>query len=117
MTSGFRFSVAVTAEMAMSLYRQLEVKSLELSRTQEVRAARLPENLSLNRWHNVLPYDATRVRLNPLIQTNGRSTDYINASHVNVHEADRCYILTQGPLKETVSHFWTMVHQVNMLKT
>lgn len=112
MSSGFRFSVSVTTEAAMVLYRQLEMKSIEASANQEFRAARSAENLSLNRWHNVLPFDASRVRLIPPFQAKGFTTDYINASLVNVNEADRCYILTQGPLKETVWHFWTMVYQV-----
>ena len=113
MSSGFRFSVAVSAEMAQVLYRQLEIKSMDAARNFEFRAAKMPENLCLNRWHNVLPYDATRVKMNPPFggKLSG-STDYINASHVNVREANRCYILTQGPLKETIWHFWTMVYQV-----
>ena len=114
MSSGFRNSVAISAEMAQIIYRQLEMKSMEASQNFEFRAAKLPENLALNRWHNVLPYDTTRVKLSPLFPAgkSGMSTDYINANYVNVAEADRCYILTQGPLKETVWHFWTMVHQV-----
>lgn len=116
MSSGFRFSVAVSAEMAQVLYRQLEIKSMDAARNFEFRAAKMPENLCLNRWHNVLPYDATRVKMNPPFggKLSG-STDYINASHVNVREANRCYILTQGPLKETIWHFWTMVYQVLFL--
>lgn len=110
MTSGCRFSVSVSAEIANVLYRQLEHKSMEQAQNSEYRAAKLPENLMLNRWHNVLPYDATRVKLNP-IYPGKFGTDYINASYVNVPEANRCYILTQGPLKETIWHFWLMVYQ------
>lgn len=36
-------------------------------------------------------------------------TDYINASLVEVPEVKRKYILTQGPLGNTVDHFWSMV--------
>ena len=35
--------------------------------------------------------------------------DYINANLIPVDEADRKYILTQGPLPYTVGHFWAMV--------
>lgn len=35
--------------------------------------------------------------------------DYINANLIPVDEAGRRYILTQGPLPNTVSHFWAMV--------
>ncbi|KAL1778074.1 tyrosine-protein phosphatase non-receptor type 2 isoform X1 [Sigmodon hispidus] len=38
--------------------------------------------------------------------------DYINASFVDIEEAQRSYILTQGPLPNTCCHFWLMVwHQ------
>ncbi|PIK52763.1 hypothetical protein BSL78_10337, partial [Apostichopus japonicus] len=36
-------------------------------------------------------------------------SDYINASLVEVPEANRKYILAQGPLDHTVDHFWQMV--------
>jgi protein tyrosine phosphatase len=36
-------------------------------------------------------------------------TDYINASLVEVKDVDRRYILTQGPLSNTVAHFWALV--------
>lgn len=37
------------------------------------------------------------------------STDYINANLIKTEKADRKYILTQGPLSNTISHFWLMV--------
>lgn len=37
------------------------------------------------------------------------STDYINANLVEVSAADRKYILTQGPLPNTIGHFWLMI--------
>lgn len=37
--------------------------------------------------------------------------DYVNASLVEVPEADRRYILTQGPLSNTLGDFWTMCWQ------
>jgi len=69
--------------------------------------ANLAANRPLNRWHNVLPADGTRVVLNPTF----KNSDYINANHVVVPEAKRAYILTQGPLPETIGHFWNMVWQ------
>ena len=40
-------------------------------------------------------------------------TGYINASHVSatVGNQQRFYIASQGPLPQTVSHFWQMVFQ------
>ena len=81
MSSGFRLSVSVSAEMAQVLYRQLEAKSIEASRNLEFRVAKLPENLSLNRWHNVLPYDVTRVKLSPPFPRNEASSNQMSSSN------------------------------------
>nr|CDS25609.2 tyrosine protein phosphatase non receptor type [Hymenolepis microstoma] len=49
--------------------------------------------------------DETRV----LLQSESTG-DYINANYVKVNEVpSRRYILTQGPLPQTVGHFWQMV--------
>ncbi len=47
----------------------------------------------------------------PYFQDN--KTGYINASHVSatVGDQQRFYIASQGPLPQTVSHFWQMVFQ------
>ncbi|KAJ2628923.1 Tyrosine-protein phosphatase non-receptor type 13 [Coemansia sp. RSA 1290] len=61
-------------------------------------------NYDLNRYHDVLPFDHNRVRLD------GKH-DYINASHI-VLPADissNRYIATQGPLTHSVGDFWRMV--------
>uniref|UniRef100_A0A0B7A0U4 protein-tyrosine-phosphatase n=1 Tax=Arion vulgaris TaxID=1028688 RepID=A0A0B7A0U4_9EUPU len=64
--------------------------------------AREPDNRRKNRYRDVSPYDHSRVSLSGDI-------DYINASFVNVPEANRKYILTQGPLEHTMCDFWQMV--------
>ncbi|XP_071749891.1 receptor-type tyrosine-protein phosphatase alpha-like [Lepeophtheirus salmonis] len=69
------------------------------------------ENLCLNRYDNVLPYDHSRVVLH---SKNGRS-DYINASLVENDRAKRRYILSQGPLYMTIGHFWSMVWHENSM--
>jgi tyrosine-protein phosphatase non-receptor type 1 len=61
------------------------------------------ENVQLNRYMNVSPFDYNRVKIARLAK------DYINASFVNIDLVDQPYILTQGPLPNTVSHFWAMV--------
>lgn len=63
--------------------------------------ARSAVNRNKNRYRDVSPYDHSRVKLSNNV--------YINASLVEVKEANRKYILTQGPLEVTVSHFWQMV--------
>ena len=63
------------------------------------------ENRCKNRWHNVLPYDKTRITL-----TNG-NTDYINANKIALNDFKAKFIGTQGPLEETVQDFWRMIWQ------
>jgi len=67
-----------------------------------------PENKANNRYRDVYPFDHSRVPLKSV-----SSTDYINASLVDVPEVERRYILTQGPLGNTVDHFWSMVWEQN----
>jgi len=66
------------------------------------------ENKKKNRYPDKLPYDHNRVILNALI--NGANSDYINASTVTDHDPrNPSYIVTQGPLGQTVADFWQMV--------
>lgn len=70
--------------------------------------ARLPSNLSKNRYRDIAPYDSTRV-----ILQNGPNGDYINASYINMEipssDIVLTYIAAQGPLQSTVGDFWQMV--------
>ncbi|XP_022215522.1 tyrosine-protein phosphatase non-receptor type 61F isoform X2 [Drosophila obscura] len=61
------------------------------------------QNRGLNRYRDVNPYDHSRIVLKR------GNVDYINANLVKLERADRQYILTQGPLEDTVGHFWLMV--------
>ncbi|XP_026149939.1 tyrosine-protein phosphatase non-receptor type 2a [Mastacembelus armatus] len=67
------------------------------------KVAKLPVNRNLNRYRDVSPYDHSRVKLE------NSENDYINASLVMVDEAQRAYILSQGPLRNTCGHFWLMI--------
>lgn len=84
--------------------------------TDDCNTATLSNNRLKNRFRNVLPYDANRVRL-----SDDADTDYINASHVRVDvgsadvESAICdYIVGQGPLPETTDDFWNMVWQTEV---
>lgn len=66
-----------------------------------------PYNRCLNRYRDVNPYDHSRIIIHR------SSVDYINANLVQLERADRKYILTQGPLVDTVGHFWLMVWEQN----
>jgi len=84
------------------LFRQIcnESRNHDFTAVEALKA----ENKQLNRYRDVYPYDHSRV---PLV--NVSTTDYINASLVVADSVSRSYILTQGPLPGTVSHFWSMV--------
>uniref|UniRef100_A0A1A7WF34 Tyrosine-protein phosphatase non-receptor type n=1 Tax=Iconisemion striatum TaxID=60296 RepID=A0A1A7WF34_9TELE len=86
-----------------NIYNEIRNRAAEHSYS----AAKLPVNKNLNRYRDVSPYDHSRVRLQNF------EHDYINASLVEVEEAERAYILTQGPLRNTCSHFWLMVWEQN----
>ena len=61
----------------------------------------------VNRYTDVIPFDSTRVVLQSV--GNNNMDDYINASYVYTPKRTRRYIATQGPLENTVEHFWSMV--------
>ncbi|KPP74555.1 tyrosine-protein phosphatase non-receptor type 2-like, partial [Scleropages formosus] len=69
------------------------------------KVAKYPENRNRNRYRDVSPFDHSRVKLG------NTENDYINASLVVMEEAERSYILTQGPLRNTCGHFWLMIWQ------
>ncbi|KAI1897102.1 hypothetical protein AGOR_G00079660 [Albula goreensis] len=82
-----------------AIYQEIRQQSSELP----CKFAKLPENKTRNRYRDVSPFDHSRIHLQ--LGTN----DYINASLISVEEAQRSYILTQGPLPNTCGHFWEMV--------
>lgn len=67
--------------------------------------AKLPQNVSKNRYRDISPYDATRVILKG-------SDDYINANYINMEipawSLINRYIACQGPLPHTCADFWQM---------
>uniref|UniRef100_A0A8B9F2H1 Protein-tyrosine-phosphatase n=1 Tax=Amazona collaria TaxID=241587 RepID=A0A8B9F2H1_9PSIT len=67
--------------------------------------ARLPQNISKNRYRDISPYDATRV----ILKSN---EDYINANYINMEIPSSTiinqYIACQGPLPNTCPDFWQM---------
>jgi len=66
------------------------------------------ENKKKNRYPDKLPYDHNRVILNAVL--NGSNSDYINASSVTDHDPrNPSYIVSQGPLSQTVADFWQMI--------
>ncbi|KAI0984572.1 hypothetical protein GJ496_011924 [Pomphorhynchus laevis] len=49
-----------------------------------------------------------------LVKLKNCQTSYINANFVGYKPANRSYILSQGPLSNTISHYWNMVWRDNV---
>ncbi|KAF7656249.1 hypothetical protein LDENG_00044620 [Lucifuga dentata] len=84
----------------------------DVGRNQPLDTALLPENRGKNRYNNILPYDATRVKLSYV--DDDPCSDYINASYIPGNNFRREYIATQGPLPGTKDDFWKMVWEQNV---
>ncbi|XP_064626984.1 tyrosine-protein phosphatase Lar-like isoform X3 [Lineus longissimus] len=74
-------------------------------------SASLAVNKFKNRLVNILPYESTRVCLQPIRGVDG--SDYINASFIDGYRYRTAYIATQGPLAETTEDFWRMLWEHN----
>ncbi|KAF8786934.1 Receptor-type tyrosine-protein phosphatase like protein [Argiope bruennichi] len=92
---------------------ELEFKKLANMKTQSSKfvSANLPVNKFKNRLMNILPYESTRVCLQPIRGVDG--SDYINASFIDGYKYRNAYIATQGPLPETTEDFWRMLWEHN----
>nr|XP_027202384.1 tyrosine-protein phosphatase Lar-like isoform X2 [Dermatophagoides pteronyssinus] len=80
-------------------------------------SANLQCNKHKNRLMNILPYESTRVFLQPIRGVEG--SDYINANFIDGYKYRNAYIATQGPLIETGDDFWRMIweHNSNIIVT
>ncbi|XP_029561449.1 receptor-type tyrosine-protein phosphatase S isoform X2 [Salmo trutta] len=92
---------------------ELEFKRLANTKAHTSRfvSANLPCNKFKNRLVNIMPYETTRVCLQPIRGLEG--SDYINASYIDGYRQQRGYMATQGPLAETTEDFWRMLWEHN----
>uniref|UniRef100_A0A3P8WJQ6 protein-tyrosine-phosphatase n=1 Tax=Cynoglossus semilaevis TaxID=244447 RepID=A0A3P8WJQ6_CYNSE len=92
---------------------ELEFKRLANSKAHTSRfiSANIPYNKFKNRLVNIMPYETSRVSLQPIRGVEG--SDYINASFIDGYRQQRAYIATQGPLAETTEDFWRMLWENN----
>ncbi|UJR35814.1 hypothetical protein I4U23_028562 [Adineta vaga] len=113
---------------ANSLYKQLtpveflsktqseirqEFRKLPNPSAKDTHAAKDERNLDKSRYRDVIPGEATRVKLQP---DGDEKHDFINANYVSGHNnQEKAYIFTQGPLQTTVKDFWRMVWQENIV--
>uniref|UniRef100_A0A087Y2A2 protein-tyrosine-phosphatase n=1 Tax=Poecilia formosa TaxID=48698 RepID=A0A087Y2A2_POEFO len=92
---------------------ELEFKRLANTKAHTSRfvTANLPCNKFKNRLVNIMPYETTRVCLQPIRGLEG--SDYINASYIDGYSLTQFLIATQGPLAETTEDFWRMLWEHN----
>jgi protein tyrosine phosphatase len=99
-----------------SMLTEMELEYRRLSNIKapqsKFQSANLPVNKFKNRLVNILPYESTRVCLQPLSEPIA-GTDYINANFVDGYRYRKAYIATQAPLAETVDDFWRMLWEHN----
>jgi len=71
------------------------------------------DNIPRNRFKDVVPYDENRVKI---INDKENKYGYVNASHISatVGDQQRFYIAAQGPMANTVLHFWSMIQECDV---
>ncbi|CAB3376185.1 Hypothetical predicted protein [Cloeon dipterum] len=92
---------------------EAEFKKLSTIRVDATRfvSASLACNKAKNRLVHILPFESSRVSLQPVRGVEG--SDYVNASFIDGYKYRGAYIATQGPLPETVEDMWRMLWEHN----
>ncbi|XP_067947438.1 uncharacterized protein [Watersipora subatra] len=103
------------AETLFKEYKQLREKGKQIveNETEYSRSAgSIAENRAKNRYRDIVPFDATRVKLSQLAEKT--NSDYINANYVQGIYGSNAYIASQAPLSNTVNDFWRMIWEVDV---
>ncbi|KJE90141.1 tyrosine-protein phosphatase non-receptor type 6 [Capsaspora owczarzaki ATCC 30864] len=92
-----------------------QAKAHKDNNTFPAQVGQLPQHRAKNRYRDILPYDATRVRLPPIPGV--EDSDYINGNYITGYDGSLAYIATQGPVDATVADFWRMIvtHKVRVI--
>ncbi|XP_015175077.1 PREDICTED: receptor-type tyrosine-protein phosphatase mu isoform X1 [Polistes dominula] len=90
------------------LYR-VEFQTAAKVESHSCRHATKPVNKEKNQNQKCIPYDYNRVVLDTI--EGETDSDYVNASYVDSILKPNAYIVTQGPMENTVTEFWRMVWQ------
>lgn len=93
------------------LYK-LEFQTAAKVETNTCRHALKKNNQEKNQNPKCIPYDYNRVVLEKVGGL--QDSDYVNASYVDSLLKPNAYIVTQGPVEETVQAYWRMVWQENI---
>ncbi|XP_072172627.1 receptor-type tyrosine-protein phosphatase T-like [Diadema setosum] len=72
------------------------------------------ENKQKNRFQNIIPYDHSLVKLDPM--ESEPHSEYINASFIDGFKGKRNHIAAQGPNSASIDDFWRMVWQYDCRK-
>ncbi|XP_030461450.2 protein-tyrosine-phosphatase PTP1 [Syzygium oleosum] len=103
-----------TPERIMQEFGHLQANRLRSSEMLRSCTVALDDiNLSKNRYTDVVPFDQTRVVLNPCKDYRPAARGYINASFITASSNENVsrFIATQGPLPHTYEDFWEMILQ------
>ena len=92
-----------------NLKREYEFLEKYIDNDKEHKNNLCEENKKKNRYKDIRPYKYNRIKLDNIKDPND---NYINASPIHIIEHN-FFITTQGPKKETINDFWTMIIEQN----
>ncbi|XP_053378690.1 receptor-type tyrosine-protein phosphatase alpha-like [Mercenaria mercenaria] len=96
----------VTKEHVDSFENEFMKLNKGLDLTENCTVAKKPENIALNRYNGIYPYDHSRVT------SPGQPDYFINACYIDGYNRRKAYIASLGPTAKTTdtfSTFWSMV--------